>query len=263
MNASQGTHTRSSVKSNITNVCSICGNIFQKYSPSRTLKLRFCSYACSGRSTRKEIPVGTVFGSLTVIERVTLPSGQSVWKCQCECGGTANVHGSRLRSGQHTHCKACCRDRKHGESEGLNRRATTEYAAWSSMIQRCCNPDCHAYSRYGGRGIGVCGRWRNSYVDFLSDMGRKPSRLHSLDRINNDIGYSPSNCRWATKKEQSNNRQDNRFITHDGKTMTISQWSEFIGIRRHVLDHRIKRGWTFERSISSPVVSRRRKHSTS
>jgi hypothetical protein len=114
------------------------------------------------------------------------------------------------------------RTRTHGKG------ATAEHRSWTAMRTRCNNPKQLAWPNYGGRGITVCERW-DSFENFLADMGERPSGC-SLDRIDNNGNYEPGNCRWATKAEQSNNRRTNIFVTHDGETLTITQWCTRLGI---------------------------------
>lgn len=133
------------------------------------------------------------------------------------------------------------RSRKHGESAGAGNE-TPEYRAWTQMLDRCRRPRHPAFHRYGGRGIKVCERWAGSYEQFLADMGRRPSPRHSLDRIDNDGNYEPSNCRWATTKEQMRNRAANVRLTARGETLTLAEWSERTGVALDVLAKRAKRG---------------------
>jgi hypothetical protein len=131
---------------------------------------------------------------------------------------------------------------------------TPEYFTWRGMRQRCENPNCRNFPRYGARGIKVCERWIESFTNFFSDMGPRPSNQHSLDRIDNDGDYAPANCRWATRLEQMNNREINKLITHDGVTLPISEWARIKSIRRDTLHNRIFRlGWSSERALTTPV----------
>lgn len=133
-----------------------------------------------------------------------------------------------------------------------------EYRAWNSMKSRCYNKSHTSYRNYGGRGIQVCERWRYDFPTFLNDMGNRPSK-HTLDRIDNDGNYTPGNCRWATYKEQLNNKRGNRLLTLDGKTQTVSQWSTETGIKYWTLSQRVGRyGWSDEDALTKPV----RKHTT-
>jgi hypothetical protein len=140
------------------------------------------------------------------------PSGTKmrIFICQCDCGKEVKIRLKHLKSG-HTKSCGCLRDEKriethttHGEG---NKKRTVEYKCWIGMKQRCYNPNNKFYYNYGGRGIIICDRWINSYENFLKDMGRKPDRSYSIDRINNNGNYEPSNCRWATSFQQIHNRR--------------------------------------------------------
>lgn len=138
--------------------------------------------------------------------------------------------------------------KKHGKT------FTTEYVSWNSMKDRCYNENHMAYKNYGGRGIFVCDRWINSFENFLNDMGKKPNGNYSIHRINNDNGYCPKNCKWATHKEQQGNTKKSHMITFNGKTQCLSAWAEDLGISRSTLDMRInKNKWTIERALTQRV----------
>lgn len=145
--------------------------------------------------------------------------------------------------------------RTHG-SAGANR--TREYRAWISLRARCYIKSNSRYSSHGARGVVVCDRWRDSFENFLADMGKCPSTSHSLDRIDNDGNYEPENCRWATHEEQANNRRNSRLVTHDGMTLSLAQWSRLTGINHRTLGQRLKRH-SFAVAISAPVTVRGRR----
>ena len=129
-----------------------------------------------------------------------------------------------------------------------------EYTSWNAMKQRCSDPRCRSYPRYGGRGITVCERWlgKSGFSNFLADMGEKPSASHSIDRIDNDKGYSPENCRWASNKSQSVNKSTNSLVTFRGKTQCVSEWALELGIDRQCLRDRLFRyGWSLERAMTA------------
>jgi hypothetical protein len=129
---------------------------------------------------------------------------------------------------------------------------TPEYEAWQSMKARCLNPRHRFFKHYGGRGIKVCEQWRQSFANFVADMGPRPSPDHSLDRIDNNGHYGPGNCRWVTQKEQCNNRRSNHHVTFNGETRTISQWAEVTGILKSCIRLRLKAGWSIEAALTTP-----------
>ena len=126
-----------------------------------------------------------------------------------------------------------------------------EYSTWTAMKRRCYNPNWHAYHRYGGRGIMICDRWLNSFQNFYGDMGPRPVG-YEIERKNNDIGYSPDNCEWASRTSQSNNTSASRKIEFKGTTKTLSEWAKHLGISRDRLAARIDRlGMTLDQAFTS------------
>lgn len=178
----------------------------------------------------KEDLSGKTFNYLTVLEfdKIKLSernNSQYMWKCKCICGKIVSVLKSNLERGS---IKSCgCRKSENisiaRKIHGLTK--TKEYSSFNKMRHRCLNKNNPRYKDYGERGITVCNEWLNSFETFLEDMGKSPSTKHSLERINNDLGYSKENCRWATNEEQANNKRSNRFITYNNETLTVSQWA--------------------------------------
>jgi len=125
-------------------------------------------------------------------------------------------------------------------THGMNQ--TKEWYAWNHIKRRCLNPNYQYYYRYGGRGIKICDRWLNSFQNFFDDMGYAPSKKHSIDRLDNNKDYEPSNCRWATEIEQQNNRTNNVRVEYNGETKTLSEWSRILNIPKSTLSGRIKKG---------------------
>ena len=132
-----------------------------------------------------------------------------------------------------------------------------EERIWADIVQRCTNPKREAYKDYGGRGIRVCDRWLGSSVNFVADMGPRPSPAHTIDRIDTNGNYEPSNCRWATWTEQQRNRRNNHTLTFRGETRCVAEWSEVLGVSKWTLHSRISMGWSTERTLSEPVATGR------
>lgn len=151
---------------------------------------------------------GVRFGRYVVLRRTTITKrGNIKWLCRCDCGVIKEVQGGNLRSGNTISCGRYCKDApmKHGHCRKRTSGNSPEYNSWANMKKRCSNHNDSEYHRYGGRGIMVCPRWRHDFLAFLTDIGRKPSPKHSVDRIDPDGNYSPENCKWSTPLEQSVN----------------------------------------------------------
>ena len=180
-----------------------------------------------------------------------------MWSCRCRCGTEVIVSSGSLLRGATRSCKCL-----GGELSGqrAKKRLTTHgmtytrtFTIWQGVIKRCENPKFDKYAYYGGRGIKVCARWRHSFDAFFADMGEAPPRL-TLERNNSDGDYEPTNCRWASRKEQSNNQRSNVVFIIDGKRMTLTQIAERVGIKPATMKRRIKLGWCIERAMTTPVA---------
>jgi hypothetical protein len=199
--------------------------------------------------------IGKVYGRLTVVSFDRIENKKSYWNCKCSCGGEKSILRSSII--YFTRSCGCLQKENTSKAKSTHRESiqtgnSKEYRAWGHMIGRCMDEKDHRYYCYGGRGITVCKRWRDSYDNFLTDMGRAPSPKHSLDRRDVNGNYEPSNCRWATRIEQANNTTRNYMITFNDKTMSVSDWGREIGIAPSTLIRRIKYyGWTIENALAS------------
>lgn len=169
---------------------------------------------------------------------------------QCFCGSLFSARMSNILYGTTKSCG--CARKKHGNATRIN---SHEYYSWQSMKQRCTNPNADGFHRYGGRGISVCDEWLHSFETFLKDMGSRPDGT-SIERINSDDGYYPENCRWATSKEQSRNRCDNRIITAFGESVTLTEAAIKYDISKGCLTARLKK-MSVEDALTMPLKSRR------
>lgn len=183
--------------------------------------------------------------------------GAYQWHCKCDCGNERIVVGADLRRG---HSKSCgCHQRQraseanqtHGAT--LKKRPSHEYISWMNMISRCENRSHPRYSDYGGRGISICTAWRESFSQFLADMGPKPTKNHSIERIDNDKNYEPGNCRWATDAEQARNTRKALLCTFNGVTKPLRDFADELGMSYNALRARKTNGWSDEELLTIPV----------
>lgn len=177
-------------------------------------------------------------------------AGKVQFLCKCDCGNEVVVIGSKLINGHTKSCKCMQREavKKTGDLNRTHSRSRTRvYKVWGSMKSRCYNKGNDSYYRYGGRGITVCDRWRYSFESFLEDMGECGLGL-SIDRIDNNGNYEPSNCKWSTQIEQENNKSTNRIVLFNGERFTVSQLSRKIDVKYQILYGWIRRG-TYESKI--------------
>jgi len=195
--------------------------------------------------------IGNRFGKLIVIARLgSNKHKQPLWSCKCDCGNKSIVVGHKLRIGYTRSC-GCLRLHallKRSVTHGMT--GTKTYTVWRSMIQRCEDMHHENYKHYGGRGIMVCERWRHSFELFLKDMGGKPPGM-TIERIDNNGSYELKNCRWATQKEQCNNKRNTRRITIDGVTRTIVEGCAVLGLTYQTLYMRVRRGSNLDEAIKS------------
>jgi len=178
--------------------------------------------------------------------------------CRClRCGLEKWVNAGSLVHGRSMCCHKCSTV-THGENR--NNKPTPTHQSWSDMIKRCTNKKSKFYKNYGGRGIKVCERWK-TFENFKADMGERPSKKHTLNRINNDGNYEPGNCNWATKREQSINRRNVKLITLNNKTLCLTEWAEIKASEWKISDYhriyamftgRIRMGWNIEKTINTP-----------
>lgn len=183
---------------------------------------------------------GKRFGRLIAGERMTSPTGKSYWICECDCGNSKAVLGESLRNGKTKSC-GCFRKESTRASFSVHGKCkSAEYQSWQGMHSRCSNINNQAYWRYGGRGIKVCSRW-SSFANFYADMGDKPSVDMSIDRIDNDLGYSPENCRWATDSEQSRNKHNTLIVTYKGTSIPVADLADYLKVNYHTFYDRLNK----------------------
>ena len=197
---------------------------------------------------------GHRYGLLTVIRKAGMSGSQSLWECRCDCGTTSIKRLGNLRSGQ-THSCGHLRSEVTGRLKTKHAMyGTPSYKSWSSMRTRCQNENNHKYPSYGGRGIIVCERW-NSFELFFEDMGERPKGT-TLGRINNDGNYDLNNCEWQSNNCQARNKRNSALFVFNGKSATISEHCEGVGLNYNTVRTRIySYGWNIERALTSPIYS--------
>lgn len=176
--------------------------------------------------------------------------------CQCDCGTTRGIERGSLVKGRSRSC-GCLR------IETTVERCTTHgmtgsriYRVWASMIERCESPTCRDFPDYGGRYISVCPEWLHSFEQFYSDMGEPGFKGASIERVDVNGDYSPSNCIWATQVQQARNRRNSLILTHEGVSKHVNEWAEQLGVDKNSLRSRINRGWSVKDALTEPIHRR-------
>lgn len=202
---------------------------------------------------------GQKFGRLTVVKRVENDKqGRAKWLCKCDCGNIQIIQASKLRNGHSKSCGCLRIDTLTANAAKRHRHKlsnTKLYQVWANMKDRCLNPNCKNYKNYGGNGIKICAEWliSDNFLEWAIANGYKEGL--TIDRIDNNKGYSPDNCRWTTFAEQENNKSNNHFITYKDRKQTLQQWADELKISRNTLLARINRDWTIERALTEEVHS--------
>lgn len=203
---------------------------------------------------------GVRFSRLTVVKRAPEKTLKVRWVCECDCGNQVTVISANLKNGNTQSCG--CQRTDSSRTNGLNRRkhgmtGTPEYKAWQGLRDRCYNEDAEQYPNYGGRGVSVCKEWLNSFEAFYADMGPRPEKGYSIDRVDVNGDYEPSNCRWATGETQSNNKRCNKYFILDGERLTLSQIARKYKIPLATLTCRVYRdGLSIETAVAKKANQR-------
>lgn len=191
---------------------------------------------------------GQRFGKWTVTGEAEKKHGAVRWNCICDCGTVSVVDGLRLRNGTSHRCRACA-STKHGLCK------SPEYIIWAGMHSRCECPSDTNYPFYGAKGTSVCDEWK-SFEVFYRDMGKRPTPKHTIERIDNSLGYSKDNCKWATMSEQRRNASHARLITFNGQTQCASDWAVQFGVNVQTFLSRLNRGVPMETALSTTKLQR-------
>lgn len=201
------------------------------------------------------------FGRLTAISIDHCDNGKTYWKCKCDCGKEHVVLTNRLISGNTISC-GCRKEEITSRIKDLNKSheksQTRLYKIFQGMKARCYRETCPNYHRYGGRGIKICQEWLDDFMSFYNwAMANGYKTGLTIDRIDNDKGYSPNNCRWTTAEQQANNTSSTIFLTYQGNTMSASEWSKITGIRTNTITRRKRDGWSDEDCLTVSVDRKR------
>lgn len=195
------------------------------------------------------------FGRLVVKSKLELRNKQGavIWECVCDCGSVRFIPTGQLKSGKSLSCSCLTKEinSKRTRTHGMSK--SKEFKIWAGIRNRCYNKNEPSYLNYGGRGIHMSDEWFNSFETFYQDMGPRPSKNHSIERENNNGPYCKSNCKWATRVEQANNRRTNVFYEYNGIARTLTGWARELGLNKNTLAKRLNLGWAFEKAISEPI----------
>ena len=200
---------------------------------------------------------GKTFGRLHVLTFAgyrARPNGDrdAWWTCVCACGTRKDYRAYCLLQNITQSC-GCIRQEKTIKRNTIHGKTKTpEHNVWCRMNQRCYDHNSQDFQNYGGRGIAVCETWRSSFSNFLADMGERPSLKHSIERLDNNLGYHPENCVWATRYVQQRNKRNSMLITYKGQTLCPIDWAPIVGIDEGTIRWRITHGWSAEKTLTQP-----------
>ena len=195
------------------------------------------------------------FGKWTVIGRATNHKKAVMWYCVCDCGAKKVVHGTSLKSGASTMCRQCANRYRKPRTHGLTKHPL--YKVWQRIKSSTTNPNHQDYEWYGGKGVRVCEEWFHDFAKFYEwSIANGYQQGLTIDRIDVNGNYEPSNCRWVPFKEQTLNRTDNAYLTHDGVTRTIKEWSRITGVKPTTLYARFHKGWSPDKILSTQSYAR-------
>lgn len=197
---------------------------------------------------------GDRHGRLTIVSREPNRPGvaQSRWLCRCDCGTELVAFAANFRRGTTVSCGCYASESRSERMRGHQMTGDIAYRSWIQMRARCNDPNHPSFSSYGGRGIYVCQRW-DDFTAFLSDMGPRPSRRHSLDRIDNNGPYEPSNCRWATSAEQQSNRRNTVWVTFNGERVPLAKVAKLSALKYNTILERVRKGWNIDDALFAPL----------
>lgn len=199
---------------------------------------------------------GRKFTRHTILGFAGIKNSMSYWFCECICGRIKKVQAAALQNGMSQSCGCMSREQliQRLTTHGLTHHPLRK--TWTNIKSRCYNRKNTAYPNYGGRGIKVCDRWRESFKNFLDDMGESPFIGATVERVDNNKGYSPDNCEWANHIKQANNKRNNRNFTFRGKTQSLSVWARELRVSRSGLRYRLENNWNIEKAFTTPMSTK-------
>lgn len=204
-----------------------------------------------------EYKQGDIIGKCAFLKRVINNNKRAIFLCECGKEFEYNIKAvKRKATGL---CPICTKTYVKKINTVHGKHSYPEYSIWIAMKKRCSNEKVHNFKNYGGKGIKVCDRWIDSFDNFYEDMGPRPSKDHTIERIENDKDYGPSNCKWLHKLLQSENQTSNILLTFNNKTQNLRKWSKEMGISEWALRKRIKQNWDINKALTQPVKNGNKK----
>lgn len=201
--------------------------------------------------------IGKKFNRLLVVKKAGRKNYKVMWECVCDCGNTTFVNTFYLINNKIRSCGCLHREQLIERNTTHNQRHTKLYETWKRMRDRCNRPNATQYKDYGGRGIKVCDEWDKNFQSFYNWAYQNGYNEDlTIDRIDNNKGYSPDNCRWATYKEQMRNKRTNHIITYKNQSKCISEWCEELNLSYSAVFGRLRRGWSIEKTFETPTIKK-------